>query len=55
VVADGPYGLAFGSIEQPRLLAVNPTTARLSVTFRKKGDVAATVMVDPGQSVLRQP
>ena len=55
VVADGPYGLAFGSIEQPRLLAVNPTTARLSVTFRKKGDVAATVVVDPGQSVLRQP
>jgi endoglucanase Acf2 len=55
VVADGPYGLAFGSAESPRLLAVNPTAAPLTVTFRKDGEIAATVEVDPGQSVLRRP
>jgi endo-1,3(4)-beta-glucanase len=55
VVADGPYGLAFGSAGHPRLLAVNPTAAPVSVTFRRSGQVVATVVVDPGQSVLRQP
>ncbi|GIE99870.1 glycosyl hydrolase [Paractinoplanes rishiriensis] len=54
VVADGPYGLAFGSADHPRLLAVNPTTAPVTVTFRKKGEIAATVVVDPGQSVTRR-
>ncbi|MFC7533967.1 glycosyl hydrolase [Actinoplanes sp. GCM10030250] len=55
VVADGPYGMAFGSVEHPRLLAVNPTGERVSVTFRREGEVAATVVVDPGQSVVRRP
>ncbi|MEV8508440.1 glycosyl hydrolase [Actinoplanes sp. NPDC051475] len=55
VVADGPYGLAFGSAEHPRLLAGNPTTARRTVTFRRNDAVIATVVVDPGQSILRQP
>jgi endo-1,3(4)-beta-glucanase len=54
LVADGPYGLAFGSVEHPRLLAVNPTTAQVTVTFRKNGEIAARVVVDPGQSVLRR-
>src|SRR4029434_566842 len=47
VVADGPYGLAFGSAEHPRLLAVNPTAARRTVTFRAEGRVLAKVVVDP--------
>ena len=55
VVADGPYGMAFGSAESPRLLAVNPTDAPVTVTFRRAGEIAATVVVDPGQSVVRQP
>jgi len=55
VVADGPYGLAFGDAGHPRLLAVNPTAAKVSVTFRRGGQVVATVVVDPGQSVMRQP
>jgi endo-1,3(4)-beta-glucanase len=55
VVADGPYGLAFGSTDHPRLLAVNPTAGQVTVTFRKKGQIAAKVVVDPGQSVVRRP
>ncbi|OJF10155.1 glycosyl hydrolase, partial [Couchioplanes caeruleus] len=55
VVADGPYGLAFGTAQQPRLLAVNPTAARRTVTFRRDGATVATVVVDPGQSIVRQP
>jgi endo-1,3(4)-beta-glucanase len=55
VVADGPYGLAFGSVAEPRLLAVNPTAQAVTVTFRHKGRVLATVVVDPGQSVVRRP
>jgi endo-1,3(4)-beta-glucanase len=55
VVADGPYGLAFGSAGHPRLLAVNPTAERRTVTFRSEGEVVAKVVVDPGQSILRQP
>jgi len=55
VVADGPYGLAFGDADHPHLLAVNPTTARKPVTFRRNGTITATVVVDPGQSIVRQP
>ncbi|MEU4220387.1 glycosyl hydrolase [Actinoplanes sp. NPDC026623] len=55
VVADGPYGLAFGSADHPRLLAVNPTDEQVTVTFRTKGTITATVVVDPGQSVVRRP
>jgi hypothetical protein len=55
VVADGPYGLAFGTVAEPRLLAVNPTAQPVTVTFRHKGRVLATVVVDPGQSVVRRP
>ncbi|MDI6104190.1 glycosyl hydrolase [Actinoplanes sp. NEAU-A12] len=54
VVADGPFGMAFGSAEHPRLLAVNPTAAQVTVTFRRQGAIAATVVVDPGQSVVRR-
>jgi endo-1,3(4)-beta-glucanase len=55
VVADGPYGMAFGTAEHPRLLAVNPTAAQVTVTFRNQDGIAATVVVDPGQSVVRRP
>ncbi|GID90971.1 glycosyl hydrolase [Amorphoplanes digitatis] len=55
VVADGPYGLAFGNADEPHLLAVNPTAAPRTVTFRRNGDVVAVVVVDPGQSIVRQP
>ncbi|AGL18399.1 endo-1,3(4)-beta-glucanase [Actinoplanes sp. N902-109] len=55
VVADGPYGLAFGSATAPKLLAVNPTGQRRTVTFRRSGTVVATVVVDPGQSIVRRP
>ncbi|MGA5300343.1 glycosyl hydrolase [Nucisporomicrobium flavum] len=55
VVADGPYGMAFGDREHPRLLAVNPTAERRTVTFRRNGATTAVVVVDPGQSIVRQP
>ncbi|MEV4641471.1 glycosyl hydrolase [Actinoplanes sp. NPDC049548] len=55
VVADGPYGLAFGDADHPRLMATNPTAARRQVTFRRNGEIVATVAVDPGQSIVRQP
>ncbi|GGQ73561.1 glycosyl hydrolase [Couchioplanes azureus] len=55
VVADGPYGLAFGTTSQPRLLAANPTATRRTVTFRRDGTIVATVVVDAGQSIVRQP
>ena len=55
VVADGPYGLAFGSADSPRLLATNPTDGKVSVTFRRAGEIVATVVVDSGQSVVRRP
>jgi endo-1,3(4)-beta-glucanase len=55
VVADGPYGLAFGSESHPKLLAVNPTKSRRTVTFRRDGTVVATMVVDPGQSIVRRP
>jgi endoglucanase Acf2 len=55
VVADGPYGLAFGGADRPHLMAVNPTTEQRTVTFRKNGAVVAVVVVDPGQSIVRRP
>ena len=55
VVADGPYGIAFGDADDPHLLAVNPTTKRRTVTFRRDGATTAVVVVDPGQSIVRQP
>lgn len=55
VVADGPYGIAFGDAENPHLLAVNPTAKRKTVTFRRAGATTAVVVVDPGQSIVRQP
>jgi hypothetical protein len=53
-VADGPYGLAFGARDHPTLVAVNPTDARRTVTFRGNGSVLATVTLDPGQAVSRR-
>jgi endo-1,3(4)-beta-glucanase len=55
VVADGPYGLAFGGRDQPTLVAVNPTGEARTVTFRRDGKVVAAVAVDPGRTVTRAP
>jgi len=54
VVADGPYGLAFGSRDHPTLVAVNPTNSARTVEFRSKGDVTAKVAVDAGRSVSKK-
>jgi endoglucanase Acf2 len=51
VVADGPYGLAFGD----SLVAVNPTGKARTVTFRKDGKVVAEIEVAPGRTVTRRP
>lgn len=53
VFADGPYGLAFGSPEDPRLVAVNPSAEPVSVTFRRDGDEVAELDVPPGESATR--
>jgi endo-1,3(4)-beta-glucanase len=39
VVADGPYGLAFGKRDKPVLVAVDPTGAERTVTFTADGTV----------------
>jgi endo-1,3(4)-beta-glucanase len=54
VVADGPYGLAFGSRDKPVLVAVNPTGVRRAVTFVANGTVAGKLPVDPGKAALRR-
>lgn len=53
VVADAPYGMAFGSRDDPKLVVVNPTADRQTVTFHAGGDTVATVPVDPGQALTR--
>jgi endo-1,3(4)-beta-glucanase len=53
VVADAPYGMAFGSRDDPKLVVVNPTADRQTVTFHAGGDTVANVPVDPGQAVTR--
>jgi endoglucanase Acf2 len=53
-VADGPYGLAFGTRDHPTLVAVNPTGTRHTVTFRTNGSVIAALTLDPGQSASRK-
>jgi endoglucanase Acf2 len=50
IIADGPYGLAFGSREAPVLVAVNPTREHRTVTFRRDGRVIGHLTVEPGQS-----
>jgi endo-1,3(4)-beta-glucanase len=55
VSADGPYGLAFGSLDYPTLAAVNPTRERRTVTFRRDGTVIAQLTLDPGQSQTSRP
>jgi endo-1,3(4)-beta-glucanase len=55
VVADGPYGMAFGSRDDPALLAVNPSGRDRTVTFRTGGDPTATVALAPRRSVSRRP
>jgi endo-1,3(4)-beta-glucanase len=40
VVADGPYGLAFGSRDKPVLVAVNATGTARTVTFHADGKAA---------------
>jgi endo-1,3(4)-beta-glucanase len=54
VVADGPYGLAFGSRDKPVLMAVNPTGTDRTVTFTTDGDEVAKVRLDAGRSALRR-
>jgi hypothetical protein len=39
VVADGPYGMAFGDASEPTLVGTNPTSSRVTVTFRRGGTV----------------
>jgi endoglucanase Acf2 len=55
IVADGPYGLAFGSLDRPTMVAVNPAGPHRTVTFRTDGATTATLSVDPGQTVARRP
>ncbi len=43
VVADGPYGLAFGSRNKPALVAADPTGAGRTVTFTADGAVVGRV------------
>lgn len=50
VTVDGPYGLAFGSLDAPTFAAVNPTNERRTVTFRRDGTVIAQFTLEPGQS-----
>ncbi|MEN3306292.1 MAG: hypothetical protein V7603_2494 [Micromonosporaceae bacterium] len=54
VVADGPYGLAFGNREHPTLVAVNPTGTRRTVTFRSAGRVLSAVPVDPARTAVKR-
>jgi hypothetical protein len=55
VAADGPYGLAFGSLDRPTLVAVNPTSQAHTVTFRRGTTVLARLTLDPGQSATAVP
>jgi hypothetical protein len=50
VSADGPYGLAFGNVDTPTLVAVNPSARAHTVTFRRGDKVIGTVSLSPGQS-----
>jgi endoglucanase Acf2 len=54
VVADGPYGMAFGDAAHPTLLGTNPTGARVSVTFRRGGTAVGRLTLDPGQTASRR-
>jgi hypothetical protein len=54
VTADGPDGLAFGAADAPTVVAVNPTAAARTVTFRRGGEVVASVPVQPGATVVRK-
>jgi len=54
VVADGPYGLAFGDRDKPTLVAVNPTAAARTVSFHRTGTELAKVSVSPGESRSRR-
>ena len=54
VVADGPYGMAFGSRDRPTLLTVNPSARDRTVTFRTEGDPTTSVALGPRQSVSRK-
>jgi len=52
VVADGPYGLAFGSRGRPVLVAVNPTGSTRTVRFSRDGRTVGSVRVAAGQSAV---
>ena len=54
VVADGPYGLAFGDADEPTLVAVNPTAEDREVTFRRDGREIETVQVKTAQTAVRK-
>jgi hypothetical protein len=54
VVADGPYGLAFGSRDKPVLVAVNPTGSPRTVQFHVDGKAVGSVPVGPGETAVRR-
>jgi endo-1,3(4)-beta-glucanase len=54
VVADGPYGLAFGRRDKPVLVAVDPTGTGRTVTFTVDDAVAGKLSVAPGRSAVRR-
>jgi endoglucanase Acf2 len=53
VVADGPYGLAFGSRDKPTLVAANPTGTQLTVRFHANGTAIGSVTARPGRAATR--
>ena len=52
VTADRPGGLAFGSADDPTLVAVNTGTEPMTVTFRNGGSEVASLDVPAGGSVV---
>jgi endoglucanase Acf2 len=55
ITVDGPYGLAFGSLATPTLVAVNPTPTARTVTFRRADTVIAQLHLYPGDSKTLNP
>jgi endoglucanase Acf2 len=54
VAADGPFGLAFGSRDNPVLVGVNPTGKVRTVTFRTDGKVAGRLDVGAGKATTQR-
>jgi endoglucanase Acf2 len=54
IVADAPYGMAFGDPSRPTLVGTNSTSSRVTVTFRKGNTVVGSLTLDPGQTASRR-